>query len=98
MQARVKIIFTLAVLFVFAGFENAAYSGLIMEQVGYQQGSNDKQKVTIYIQGDKFKQVENGGPFSPAGIFDLYSREIMFLDDEKKLYIILNRDEYLDRK
>ncbi len=95
MHARVKVIFTLAVLFVFAGFENNAYSGLIMEQVGYQQGSNDKQKVTIYIQGDKFKQVENGGPFSPAVIFDLNSGDIMFVNDEKKLYIILNRDEYL---
>lgn len=95
MHARVKVIFTLAVLFVFAGFENDAYSGLIMEQVGYQQGSNDKQKVTIYIQGDKFKQVENGGPFSPAVIFDLNSGDIMFVNDEKKLYIILNRDEYL---
>jgi hypothetical protein len=95
MHARVKVIFTLAVLFVFAGFENDAYSGLIMEQVSYQQGSNDKQKVTIYIQGDKFKQVENGGPFSPAVIFDLNSGDIMFVNDEKKLYIILNRDEYL---
>ena len=95
MQARVKILFTLAVLFVCAGFENDAYSGLIMEQVGYQQGSNDRQKVTIYIQGDKFKQVENGGPFSPAVIFDLNSGNIMFVNDEKKLYIILNRDEYL---
>jgi hypothetical protein len=95
MHARVKVIFTLAVLFVFAGFENDAYSGLIMEQIGYQQGSNDKQKVTIYIQDDKFKQVENGGPFSPAVIFDLNSGDIMFVNDEKKLYIILNRDEYL---
>ncbi|HSC35511.1 MAG TPA: DUF4412 domain-containing protein [Thermodesulfobacteriota bacterium] len=95
MHARVKVIFTLAVLFVFAGFENDAHSGLIMEQVGYQQGSNDRQKVTIYIQDDKFKQVENGGPFSPAVIFDLNSGDIMFVNDEKKLYIILNRDEYL---
>ena len=95
MHARVKVIFILAVLFVFAGFENDAHSGLIMEQVGYQQGSNDRQKVTIYIQDDKFKQVENGGPFSPAVIFDLNSGDIMFVNDEKKLYIILNRDEYL---
>lgn len=95
MHARVKVIVILAILFVFAGFENDAHSGLIMEQVGYQQGSNDRQKVTIYIQDDKFKQVENGGPFSPAVIFDLNSGDIMFVNDEKKLYIILNRDEYL---
>lgn len=95
MHARVKVIFILSVLFIFAGFEKDAYSGLIMEQVGYQQGSSDKQKVTIYIQDDKFKQVENGGPFSPAVIFDLNSGDIMFVNDEKKLYIILNRDEYL---
>ncbi len=95
MHVRAKVIFILAVLSVFAGFENDAYPGLIMEQVGYQQGSSDKQKVTIYIQDDKFKQVENGGPFSPAVIFDLNSGNIMFVNDEKKLYIILNRDEYL---
>jgi hypothetical protein len=95
MHVRAKVIFILAVLSVFAGFEKAAYPGLIMEQVGYQQGTSDKQKVTIYIQDDKFKQVENGGPFSPAVIFDLNSGDIMFVNDEKKLYIILNRDEYL---
>jgi hypothetical protein len=95
MHVRAKVIFILAVLSVFAGFENDAYPGLIMEQVGYQQGSSDKQKVTIYIQDDKFKQVENGGLFSPAVIFDLNSGNIMFVNDEKKLYIILNRDEYL---
>jgi hypothetical protein len=95
MQARLKVIVVLAALFAFAGFERAAYPGLIMEQVGYQQGLNEKQKVTIYIQDDKFKQVENGGPFSPAVIFDLNSGNIMFVNDEKKLYIILNRDEYL---
>ncbi|HVY54756.1 MAG TPA: DUF4412 domain-containing protein, partial [Thermodesulfobacteriota bacterium] len=68
---------------------------LIMEQVDYQQGSNDKESVTIYVQGNKFKQVENTGQFSPAVIFDLNSGEIMFVNDEKKLYIVLNRDEYL---
>jgi len=95
MQARLKVIFVLTVVFAFAGFEKAAYSGLIMEQVDYQQGSNDKEKVTIYVQGNKFKQVENSGPFSPAVIFDLNSGDIMFVNDEKKLYIILNRNEYL---
>jgi len=95
MQARFKVIFVLAVIFAFAGLEKAAYSGLIMEQVDYQQGSNDKEKVTIYVQGNKFKQVENSGPFSPAVIFDLNSGDIMFVNDEKKLYIILNRNEYL---
>jgi hypothetical protein len=95
MQASFKVIVALVAIFAFAGFEKAAFPGLIMEQVGYQQGAGDKQKVTIYIQDDKFKQVENGGPFSPAVIFDLNSGDIMFVNDEKKLYIILNRDEYL---
>lgn len=95
MQARFKVIFVLTVIFAFAGLEKAAYSGLIMEQVDYQQGSNDKEKVTIYVQGNKFKQVENSGPFSPAVIFDLNSGDIMFVNDEKKLYILLNRNEYL---
>jgi len=95
MQARLKVIFVLTLMFAFAGLEKSAYSGLIMEQVNYQQGSNDKEKVTIYVQGNKFKQVENSGPFSPAVIFDLNSGDIMFVNDEKKLYIILNRNEYL---
>lgn len=95
MQARFRVIFVLTVIFAFAGLEKAAYPGLIMEQVNYQQGSNDKEKVTIYVQGNKFKQVENSGPFSPAVIFDLNSGDIMFVNDEKKLYIILNRNEYL---
>lgn len=95
MQARFRVIFVLTVIFAFAGLEKSAYSGLIMEQVNYQQGSNDKEKVTIYVQGNKFKQVENSGPFSPAVIFDLNSGDIMFVNDEKKLYIILNRNEYL---
>jgi hypothetical protein len=95
MQARFRVIFVLTIVFAFAGLEKSAYSGLIMEQVNYQQGSNDKEKVTIYVQGNKFKQVENSGPFSPAVIFDLNSGDIMFVNDEKKLYIILNRNEYL---
>lgn len=95
MQARFRVIFVLTIIFAFAGFEKAAYPGLIMEQVNYQQGSNDKEKVTIYVQGNKFKQVENSGPFSPAVIFDLNSGDIMFVNDEKKLYILLNRNEYL---
>ncbi len=95
MQARLKLMFVLTVILAFAGLGKAALAGLVMEQVNYQQGSNDKQKVTIYVQGNKFKQVENSGPFSPAVIFDLDSGDIMFVNDEKKLYIILNRNEYL---
>ena len=95
MQVRVKVVFVVAVLLAFAGFGKGAYAGLVMQQVNYQQGSSDKQKVTIYVQGNKFKQVENDGPFSPAVIFDLDSGDIMFVNDEKKLYIILNRSEYL---
>ncbi len=95
MQARFRAIFVLTFIFALTGFGKAAYSGLIMEQVNYQQGSNDKEKVTIFVQGNKFKQVENSGPFSPAVIFDLESGNIMFVNDEKKLYIILNRTEYL---
>lgn len=95
MQARLKLMFVLTVILAFTGLGKVALAGLVMEQVNYQQGSNDKQKVTIYVQGNKFKQVENGGPFSPAVIFDLDSGDIMFVNDEKKLFIILNRNEYL---
>ncbi len=95
MHARVKLIFTLAVLFVFAGFENDAYPGLIMEQVGYQQGDSNKQSVTIYLQDNKSKQIQNGGPYPPTVIMDLNSGDIMYVNHEKKLYIFLNREEYL---
>ncbi|MFI5323444.1 MAG: DUF4412 domain-containing protein [Thermodesulfobacteriota bacterium] len=95
MHFKVIYILVFTAIFSSIGLVKIAYSGLIMEQVDYQQGSSDKQKVTIYVQGNKFKQVENGGPYSPAVIFDLNSGNIMFVNEEKKLYIILNRDEYL---
>jgi hypothetical protein len=72
-----------------------AYSGIVMEQVVYEEGSPLRQKITIYIQDNKLKQVENDGQFSPAVIFDLDSGNIVFVNNEKKLYITLSRDEYL---
>jgi len=72
-----------------------AYSGIVMEQVVYEEGSPARQKVTLYIQDNKLKQVEDAGQFSPAVIFDLNSGNIVFVNNEKKLYITLSRDEYL---
>ena len=95
MRAKLKVIIVLAALFAFAGFERTAYSGLVMEQVSYQQGDSNKQSVTIYLQDNKSKQIQNGGPFAPTVILDLNSGDIMYVNHEKKLYIFLNRDEYL---
>lgn len=94
-QSRVVYLLIFAVLFAFCGFAQNAYPGLVMEQVTYEQGATDKQKITLYAQDNKLKQVENTGAFSPAVIFDLESGYIIFINDEKKLYIVLNRDEYL---
>lgn len=97
MLGHVKFLnlFALAVFFTFCGLVEKAYSGLIMEQVVYEEGTPDKQKMTLYVQDNKLKQVENIQPYSPAVIFDLDTGHIIFVNDEKKLYIILNRDEYL---
>ena len=94
-QLRIVYLFILTGLFAFCGFAQKAYSGLVMEQVTYEQGAPDKQNITLYAQDNKLKQVENTGPFSPAVIFDLETGNIVFINDEKKLYIVLNRDEYL---
>ena len=88
-------LFFLAVMCALGALSERAYSGLVMQQVVYEEGSPSKQQVTLYIQDNKLKQVENAGQFSPAVIFDLNSGNIVFVNDEKKLYITLNRDEYL---
>jgi hypothetical protein len=97
MRVQLKVLYVLVFMALFSSIclEKIAHAGLVMQQEDYQQGSLNKQKVTIYVQGNKFKQVENGGAYSPAVIFDLNSGNIMFVNEEKKLYIILNRDEYL---
>ncbi len=94
-QLRFLYLFMLAAFFTLSGLVEKAYSGLIMEQVTYEQGTPDKQKITLYVQDNKLKQVENSEPFSPAVIFDLGTGNIVFVNDEKKLYIVLNREEYL---
>lgn len=97
MRVRLKFLnlFLLAAFATFYGLAEKAYSGLIMEQVVYEEGTPDRQKMTLYVQDNKLKQVEISQPYSPAVIFDLNTGHIIFVNDEKKLYIILNRDEYL---
>lgn len=97
MRGHMKFLklFVLAAFFTLGGLVEKAYSGLVMEQIIYEEGAPDKQKMTLYVQDNKLKQVENGQPYSPAVIFDLNTGHIIFVNDEKKLYIILSRDEYL---
>lgn len=94
-QVRIVYLFILAAFFTVGALAEKAYSGLIMEQVTYEQGTPGKQRVTLYVQDNKLKQVENIEPYSPAVIFDLGTGSIVFVNDEKKLYIVLTRDEYL---
>lgn len=95
MHVRLKVVFVLIVIFAFAGLGKGAHAGLIMEQVDYKQGDSNKQSVTIYLQDNKSKQIQNGGPYPPTVIMDLNSGDIMYVNHEKKLYIFLNREEYL---
>lgn len=95
MHARVNVIFTLAVLFVFAGFENNAYSGLIMEQITYKEGSEGKLKTTIYIQKNKLKQALNNMPYASAIIYNFNSGDVTLIYAEKNSYVTLERDEFL---
>lgn len=94
-KASIVYIIMFAVFFIVSGLAEDAYSGLIMEQVTYEEGTPGKQNVTLYVQDNKLKQVENIEPYSPAVIFDLGTGNIVFVNDEKKLYIVLTRDEYL---
>jgi hypothetical protein len=94
-QLRILYLFIFTGLFAFCGLEQEAYSGLVMEQVTYEQGAPDRQNITLYAQDNMLKQVENTGTYSPAVIFNLETGNIVFVNDEKKLYIVLNRDEYL---
>lgn len=94
-QLRFIYLFIPMVFFTLCGLAEKAYSGLIMEQVTYEEGAPDKQKITLYVQDNKLKQVENIEPYAPAVIFDLGTGNIIFVNDEKKLYIVLTRDEYL---
>jgi hypothetical protein len=95
MQLKVLYILVFTALFASVGLEKIAHAGLIMEQVDYQQGDSNKQSVTIYLQNNKSKQIQNGGPFPPTVIMDLNSGDIMYVNHEKKLYIFLNREEYI---
>ena len=47
MQVKVLYMLVFTALFASVGLEKIAYSGLIMEQVDYQQGDSNKQSVTI---------------------------------------------------
>lgn len=76
-------------------FAHSAYAGLVMEQVVYEQGTQDKQYMTLYVQDNKLKQVEKIGQASPAVIFDLDAESVIFVNEGKKIYILLTREEYL---
>jgi len=85
-----------AIFFViFLALSNDAYSGLIMEQVVYEEGSPNKQLSTIYVQDNKLKQVDKGNQNQPTVIFDLGSSYITLVNNENKVYIHLTIDEHL---
>ena len=72
-----------------------AYSGLIMEQEVYEEGSSNKQKSTLYVQDNKLKQVDKSGQNQPTVIFDLGANNITLVNNENQVYIQLTIEEHL---
>lgn len=83
------------VLFAVIAFGGNAYSGLIMEQEVYEQGSPNKQKVTLYVQDNKLKQELSGAPHSSAIIYDLNNGNVTMIFGESNTYLTMSRDEFL---
>ncbi len=80
---------------IFMVLPNVAYSGLIMEQVVYEEGSSNKQQSTLYVQDNKLKQVDKGDRNQPTVIFDLGASNITLVNNENKVYIHLTMEEHL---
>lgn len=80
---------------IFLALSNDAYSGLIMEQVVYEEGSSNKQRSTLYVQDNKLKQVDKGDSNQPTVIFDLGANNITLVNNENKVYIHLTMQEHL---
>ena len=93
---KTSFLITLAIIctMLFALSDNA-YSGLIMEQVVYEEGSSNKQQSTLYVQDNKLKQVDKGDQNQPTVIFDLAASNITLVNNENQVYIHLTMDEHL---
>ena len=92
-----KAFFIISSIFfvIFLALPDVAYSGLIMEQVVYEEGSSNKQRSTLYVQDNKLKQVDKGDSNQPTVIFDLGANNITLVNNENKVYIHLTMQEHL---
>ena len=84
-----------AAFLIAGGLAEDAQSGLIMDQVIYEEGSAYKQQSTLYVQDNKLKQVDKGDRNQPTVIFDLGGGYITLVNNENKVYIYLTIDEHL---
>lgn len=89
-----KILF-LAVFTVLFSFSSAAFAGLVMQQVVYEEGSTNKQQSTLYVQDNKIKQVDKSGQNQPTVIFDLAANNITLVNNENQVYILLTMQQHL---
>lgn len=91
----VFMLLSCAVFVLSLGLANVAHSGLVMEQVVYEEGSSNKQQSTLYVQDNKIKQVDKSGQNQPTVIFDLAASNITLVNNENKVYILLTMDQHL---
>src|SRR3970282_1145141 len=73
------------------GLGTDAYGGLIMEQIRYEKGSDQKEKGIIYISNNKIKAIQEKG--SGVVIFDLNTGEMIQVDNDNKRYVVAKPDE-----
>ncbi len=78
-------------VFIIGGLARGVFAGIIMEQVGYENGSSQKNKETIYISKNKVKSVSEGG--HEMTIFDLNTGEMTLTNNEKKTYVVAKPEE-----
>jgi len=76
--------------FLFSAYQS--YAGLIMERERYEEGSSQKIKGTIYMQGNKIKSFDEEGQFS--AIFNLDTGEMIQLDNISKTYSTTQAKDY----
>ena len=73
------------------GLVTDAYGGLIMEQIRYEKGSDQKEKGIIYVSNNKIKAIQEKG--SGVVIFDLNTGEMIQVDNDNKRYVVAKPDE-----
>ncbi|MER3445323.1 MAG: hypothetical protein C4291_00140 [Candidatus Dadabacteria bacterium] len=88
----IRVCFYLVVsVFVAGGLAIGAFGGIIIEQVGYEKGSSQKNKETLYVSKNKVKSFSEDR--HEMTIFDLNTGEMILTNNEKKTYVIAKPEE-----